>query len=66
MEGRTPPGRPKKTWRKVVGEDMRMLNITEENSIGNKWTLNNNDDDDDDDDIPTLLRYSYKYFHNVS
>ncbi len=30
VEGRRPPGRPKKTWRKVVEEDMRMLNITEE------------------------------------
>ncbi len=30
MEGRRPPGRPKKTWTKGVEEDMRMLNITEE------------------------------------
>ncbi len=30
VEGRRPLGRPKKTWRKVVEEDMRMLNITEE------------------------------------
>ena len=28
--GRRPVGRPKKTWRKVVEEDMRTLNITEE------------------------------------
>ncbi len=30
MEGRRPPGRPKKTWTKVVEEDMRMLNVMEE------------------------------------
>ncbi len=30
VEGRRPPGRPKKTWRKVVEEDMRILNITVE------------------------------------
>ncbi len=30
VEGRRPPGRPKKTRRKVVDKDMRMLNITEE------------------------------------
>ncbi len=30
VEGRRPPGRPKKTWRKVVEEDMTVLNITEE------------------------------------
>ena len=29
MEGRRPVGRPKKTWSKVVEEDMRKLNITE-------------------------------------
>ncbi len=33
VEGRRPPGRPKKTWRKVVEEDMTMLNITEEMSM---------------------------------
>ncbi len=33
VEGRRPPGRPKKTWRKVVEEDMRMLNITEEMAV---------------------------------
>ena len=27
MEGRRPVGRPKKTWNKVVEEDMRKLNI---------------------------------------
>ena len=31
--GRRPVGRPKKTWRKVVEEDMRMLNITEEEVV---------------------------------
>ena len=30
MEGRRPVGRPKKTWRKVVEEDMRKLNIMED------------------------------------
>ena len=30
MEGRRPVGRPKKTWNKVVEEDMRKLNITED------------------------------------
>ncbi len=33
VEGRRPPGRPKKTWRKVVEDDMRMLNITEEKAM---------------------------------
>ena len=30
VEGRRPVGRPKKTWNKVVDEDMRKLNITED------------------------------------
>ena len=30
MEGRRPVGRPKTTWSKVVEEDMRKLNITED------------------------------------
>ena len=30
VEGRSPVGRPKKTWSKVVEEDMRKLNITED------------------------------------
>ena len=30
VRGRRPVGRPRKTWRKVVEEDMRKLNITEE------------------------------------
>ncbi len=34
VEGRIPPGRPKKMWRKVVEEDMRMLNIMEEITVG--------------------------------
>ena len=29
VEGRRQVGRPKKTWSKVVKEDMRKLNITE-------------------------------------
>ncbi len=33
VEGRRPPGRPKKTWRKVVEEDMRMRNITEKVAV---------------------------------
>ena len=28
VEGRRPVGKPKRTWSKVVEEDMRMLNIT--------------------------------------
>ena len=30
MEGRRPVGRPKKTWSKVVEEDIRKLNIMED------------------------------------
>ena len=30
VKGRRPVGRPKKTWSKVVEEDMRKLNITED------------------------------------
>ena len=30
VEGRRPVGRPKKIWSKVVEEDMRKLNITED------------------------------------
>ena len=30
VEGRRPIGRPKKIWSKVVEEDMRKLNITED------------------------------------
>ena len=30
VEGRRPVGRPKKTWSKVVEEDMSKLNITED------------------------------------
>ena len=30
VEGRRPVGRGKKTWNKVVEEDMRKLNITED------------------------------------
>ena len=30
VEGRRPVGRPKKTWNKVVEEDMRKLNIMED------------------------------------
>ncbi len=33
VEGRRPPGRPKKTWRKVVEEDMRMMNIKEKMAL---------------------------------
>ncbi len=32
VEGRRPPGRPKKTWRKVVDDDS-MLNLTEEMAV---------------------------------
>ena len=30
VEGRRPVGKPKKTWSKVLEEDMRKLNITED------------------------------------
>ena len=30
MEGKRPVGRPKKTWSKVVKEDMKKLNIMED------------------------------------
>ena len=30
VEGRMPVGRPKKAWSKVVEEDMRKVNITED------------------------------------
>ena len=53
VKGRRPVGRPKKTWSKVVEEDMRKLNITEdmaeiENSGANSYhvqlgTLNEDD-----------------------
>ncbi len=33
VEGRRPPERPKKTWRKVVEEDIRMLDIMEERAM---------------------------------
>ncbi len=33
VEGRRPPGGPRKTWIKVVEEDMRMLNIMEEMAV---------------------------------
>ena len=39
MEGRRPVGRPKKTWSKIVEEDMRKLNITENMAEDRKpWT----------------------------
>ena len=34
VEGRRPVGRSKKTWSKVVEEDMRKLNITEDYGRG--------------------------------
>ena len=36
VEGRRPVDRPKKTWSKVVEEDMRKLNITEDMAEGRK------------------------------
>ena len=33
VEGGRPVGRPKKTWSKVVEEDMRKLNITEDITV---------------------------------
>ena len=34
VEGRRPVGRPKKTWSKVVEEDIRKLSITEDYGKG--------------------------------
>ena len=60
VEGRRPVGRPKTTWSKVVEEDMRKLNVTEDMAEDRKqWrqlvslpirsgklgTLNENHDD---------------------
>ncbi len=40
VEGRRPPGRPKKAWREVVEVDMRMLNIMEEMSMDRQqWRI---------------------------
>ena len=64
MEGRRPVGRPKKTGSKVVEEDMRKLNITEDMAEDRKlWmklisrptpgklgTVNKEEEDDDDID----------------
>ena len=66
MEGRRPEGRPKKTWSKLVEQDMRKLNIIEdmaETSVesveathvtsdprSGKLGVLNKHDDDDDDD----------------
>ena len=36
VEGRRPVGSPKKTWSKVMEEDMRKLNITE-NKDRQQW-----------------------------
>ena len=36
IKGRRPVGRPKKTWSKVVEEDMRKLNITEDTAEDRK------------------------------
>ena len=36
VEGRRPVGRPKKTWSKIVEEDMRKLNITEDMAVDRK------------------------------
>jgi hypothetical protein len=30
IEGRNPKGRPKLTWRQVVGEDLRLMDVEEE------------------------------------
>ena len=39
MEGRRPVGRPKKTWSKIMKEDMRKLNNTEYMAEDRKpWT----------------------------
>ena len=64
VESRRPVGRPKKTWSKVLEEDMGKLNITEdiwqriENNGGNsyhlelqKWETNDVYNENDDDDV---------------
>ena len=73
VEGRRPVGRPKKTWIKVVEEDMRKLNITEDmaedrkkvevthitsNPRKGKLGTLNEDDDDDDDNMNRLEHYN--------
>ena len=66
VEGRRPVGRPKKTWSKVVKEDMRKLNITEDiaedrqqqrqliiffyHTQPQEWEISCMDDNEDDDD----------------
>ena len=58
VEGRRPVGRPKKTWSKVVEEDTRKLNITEDMAVeathitsnprsGKLGTINEEEEDDD-------------------
>ena len=66
MEVRRPVGRPKKTWSKVVEEDMRKYNIKEDMAEDSKqWRQSShitsnrrsgklgmlNEEDDDDDNI---------------
>ena len=33
VDGRRPPGRPRKTWRKTVEEDMRLVGVREEDTL---------------------------------
>ena len=33
VEGRRPPGRPRKTWKKTVEEDMRLVGVREEDAL---------------------------------
>jgi hypothetical protein len=33
VEGRRPPGRPKKSWRKCVDEDLATLGVDEEDAL---------------------------------
>ena len=60
VEGRRPVGRPKKTWSKIVEQDMRKLNITEDMAedkkprSGKLGTLN-----EDDDSIKHLLSMTF-------
>ena len=38
VEGRRPPGRPKKTWRRTIEEDMRMVGAQEEDAMDrDRW-----------------------------
>ena len=38
MDGRQPPGRPRKTWKKTVEKDIRLVGVREEDALDRgKW-----------------------------